>query len=115
MSDKPSLRLEPRGSDLALRLTHVAAGSYFWRAYDDAVEAAEHLIRSFPGYPQSYRFLAAALGQLERTEEAKAALDKWIAIAPASFDMFVRERPPWMRPEDHAHMLEGLRKAGWQG
>jgi hypothetical protein len=22
---------------------------------------------------------------------------------------------PWMRPEDHAHMLEGLRKAGWQG
>ena len=112
---KTSLRLEPRGSDLALRLTHVAAGSYFWRAYDDAVEAAEHLIRSFPGYPQSYRFLAAALGQLERTEEAKAALDKWIAIAPASFDMFVRERPPWMRPEDHAHMLEGLRKAGWQG
>jgi len=24
------------------------------------------------------------------------------------------ERVPWMRPEDHAHMLDGLRKAGWQ-
>ena len=21
---------------------------------------------------------------------------------------------PWMRPEDHAHLLEGLRKAGWR-
>jgi hypothetical protein len=28
---------------------------------------------------------------------------------------YVRERPPWMRPEDHTHMLEGLRKAGWGG
>jgi adenylate cyclase len=39
-------------------------------------------------------------------------LAKAIAMAPASFDMFVRRRVPWHRPEDHAHMLEGLRKAG---
>jgi hypothetical protein len=25
------------------------------------------------------------------------------------------QRPPWMRPEDHARMLEGLRKASWEG
>jgi adenylate cyclase len=47
-----------------------------------------------------------------RTLEGKEALEKAIAIAPASFDMHVRNRVPWMRPEDHAHMLEGLRKAG---
>jgi len=29
--------------------------------------------------------------------------------------MYVGGRVPWMRLEDHAHMLEGLRKAGWQG
>jgi adenylate cyclase len=28
--------------------------------------------------------------------------------------MYVRQRVPWMRPKDHAHMLEGLRKAGWE-
>jgi adenylate cyclase len=28
--------------------------------------------------------------------------------------MYVRRRVPWQRPEDHAHMLEGLRKAGWR-
>ena len=38
-----------------------------------------------------------------------------VAIAPASFDGFVRRRVPWHRPEDYAHMLEGLRKAGWAG
>jgi adenylate cyclase len=50
-----------------------------------------------------------------RTAEAKEALGKAIAVAPASFDMYVRNRVPWMRPEDHAHMAEGLRKAGWEG
>ena len=53
-------------------------------------------------------------GQLGRVDEAKQALDKAIAIIPASFDMYVRQRVPWMRPEDHAHMLDGLRKAGWK-
>lgn len=63
-------------------------------------------------FPLTYRWLAVALGQ---PEEAKEALDKAIAIAPGSFDMYVRNRVPWMRPQDHGHMLEGLRKAGWKG
>jgi adenylate cyclase len=29
--------------------------------------------------------------------------------------MYVRKRVPWFRPEDHAHLVEGLRKAGWEG
>jgi adenylate cyclase len=28
--------------------------------------------------------------------------------------MFVRQRAPWMRVEDYQHLLEGLRKAGWE-
>lgn len=74
----------------------------------------QRTIRSFPDLPFTYRWLAAALGQLGRTAEAKEALEKAIAIAPASFEMYVRERVPWMRPADHGHMLDGLRKAGWE-
>jgi tetratricopeptide (TPR) repeat protein len=77
-----------------------------------AVEAANRAIRSYPNYPNAYRWLAAAVGQLGHIEEAKRALERAIAIAPAAFDMYVRERVPWQRPEDHAHMIEGLRKAG---
>jgi len=55
---------------------------------------------------------AAALGQLGRIEEAKEALEKAITTAPA---WNISRCRPWVRPEDHAHMLEGLRKAGWEG
>ena len=73
------------------------------------------MIRSFPDFPPPYRELARALGQLGRIEEAKQALEKALALAPASFDMYARQRRPWQRPEDHAHLVEGLRKAGWEG
>jgi adenylate cyclase len=96
-------------------MNQVAIGQYYSGDYDAAVETARQVIRSYPDYPLTYRWLAAALGQLGRTKEAREALDKAIAVAPASFDIYVRNRVPWMRPEDYTHMLEGLRKAGWQG
>lgn len=112
---RTSLRLEPSGSNLVLRLFHTAIGYYFSGAYENALAAADRTIRAFPEWPQSYRFRAAALGQLERSEDAKAALERAIAIGPEAFDLYIRGRPSWYRPEDYAHMLEGLRKAGWPG
>jgi adenylate cyclase len=110
-----SLRLEPFGANLAPRLTQLAVGHYFSCAYEETVEAAKQAIRAFPGFEAPYRYLAAALGQLGCTEEARVALEQAIAIAPDAFDLYVRHCAPWWRPEDHAHMLEGLRKAGWSG
>jgi adenylate cyclase len=78
-------------------------------------EAAERGISMYPAFSNMHGWLAAALGQSGRIEEAKKALAKAIAIAPAAFDVFVRRRVPRHRPEDHAHMVEDLRKAGWQG
>jgi adenylate cyclase len=92
-------------------LNQRALGLYFSREYAAAVEAARHAIRSYPDFPNSYRWLAAALGQRGGIEEANEALHKAIAVAPAAFQSSVHSRVPWMRPEDHAHMLEGLRKA----
>jgi adenylate cyclase len=58
--------------------------------------------------------LAASLGQLGRTEEAEEALQFLLATSPSTFDVYVRQRPPQFRSLDYAHMLEGLRKAGWK-
>ena len=88
---------------------------YFCREYQAAIEAAKRVIRSYPDHPLVYRWLAAAPGQAGQLDEAREALAKAVAITPASFDLYVRRRVPWHRPEDHAHMVEGLRKAGWQG
>jgi len=110
-----AIRLDPHQSMLPSRLMHMAIGFYFCREYEAAVGVAKQAIRSNPDYPLTYRWLAAALGQIGQTAEAKETLAKAIAVAPASFDLYVRNRAPWIRPEDHAHMIEGLRKAGWDG
>src|SRR6516162_9945170 len=106
-----SIRLDPRDPRSAIRLNQRALALYFSRDYLAAVEAAKHAIRSYPDFPNPYRWLAVALGQLDRIEDAKEALRKAMAVAPAAFRSSVQARVPWMRPEDHAHMLEGLRKA----
>ncbi len=105
--------LDPKSPMLAVGLVQIAAAHYFCRDYQAAVAAAKRAIRSYPGFPAPYRWLATALGQLDRRQEALEALNKAIAMAPASFDLYVRGRTPWWRNEDHAHVLEGLRKAGW--
>src|SRR6478672_6674004 len=109
------IRLDPRDPYLAVRLLHIACGLYFCSEYEAAIEASKRLIRSYPDFPMIYRWSAAALGQLGRTTEAKEELEKAILRAPGAFDMYVRKRAPWFRPEDHAHLVEGLRKAGWMG
>jgi hypothetical protein len=42
-------------------------------------------------------------------------LRKAIEASPQAFDQNVRSRPPWLRSDDYEHLLDGLRKAGWQG
>jgi adenylate cyclase len=107
------IRLDPYAPSMVLRLSQVAWALYFCREYAAAVEAAKRAIRTFPDRPGHYRCLAAALGQLGQTEEAREALEKAVSLAPALSDSFARRRPRWLRAEDHAHILEGLRKAGW--
>jgi adenylate cyclase len=105
------IRLDPRDTGLAARLGQVAVALYFLREYEATVETAKRVIRSYPSRPPIYRWLAAALGQLGRADEAKEALAQAVAMRPILLDS--RERMPWMLQEDYAHLLEGLRKAGW--
>jgi adenylate cyclase len=93
-----------------------AISYYFDHDYESCIAAARRVVSAYPGFTMtSYRFMAAALGQLGRIEEARAALEKAIAMSPRMLDVVVRNRLPFFRPEDHEHMVEGLRKAGWQG
>src|SRR4030095_1864415 len=103
-----SVRLDPRDPMIIAQLNHLTIGLYFSHKYESSIAMARRTIRSYPEFPHSYRWLAAALGQLGRIEEAKEALAKAITVVPGAFDMHVRDRLPWFRPEDHAHMVEGL-------
>ena len=93
----------------------LAISYYFERDYERCVDVARRQLSAYPGYTLTHRWLAAALGQLGRVGEARAALEKSIAASPREFDLYVRNRVPWLRPEEYEHMLDGLRKAGWDG
>ncbi len=91
----------------------LAPANCFAGEYSEVARLAERAIRDYPGEASAYCWLAAALGQLGRLDEASHALRR--AATLPSFDFYVRSRPPWYQPEDHEHMLDGLRKAGWRG
>jgi adenylate cyclase len=111
---KTCIRLDPRRPRMSTRLNHLALGLYFSGEYHAAADSARQAVRSDPDFALPYRWLAAALGQTGPAEEAREALQRAVAASPTAFAMYVPNRVPWMRPEDHSHMLEGLRKAGWQ-
>ena len=109
------LRLDPRGPLVAMVMQFIAVSYYFEHDYAKAAEEARLATVRYPKFPLTYRWLAAALGQLGRTEEARLALRSAIDLSPGLFDFYVRLRPPYRSAEDHEHMLEGLRRAGWRG
>jgi adenylate cyclase len=108
-------RLSPRDANMIAAHRLVAVSHYIDKNYEKCVEAAERQLSARPDITVTYRWLAAALGQLGHTEKARVALLK--AFDPTSPEpaVYGRNRVPWMRPEDHEHLLQGLRKAGWQG
>jgi adenylate cyclase len=110
-----ALRLSPRDPRSGHFLNQIAVSYYYERNYASAAEAARRTIGRYPDHPMPYRWLAAALGQLGQAEAAREALHGAMSISPKVFDLFVRNRVPWHRPEDYEHMLDGLRKAGWRG
>jgi adenylate cyclase len=110
-----ALRLDPQGPTAPTVLHHLGISSYFQRNYAAAEAMTRRTIRSFPDFPRPYPVLAAALGQLGRTDEARAALDAAIVVSSSHFKTATERRMTHYRPEDHEHLLDGLRKAGWKG
>ena len=93
----------------------IAISYYYQRDYDKAVEAARRTVAQYPKFHLTYRWLAAAWGSLVARKRRSRRCIWPSSFQPQSFEFYVRHRPPWHPPEDYEHMLDGLRKAGWQG
>jgi adenylate cyclase len=98
-----------------IQLVSIGIAHYFLHEYDAAVHATKSAIQTYPDHHLALRWLAAALAQAGRLAEAQQILRKTLDMSRASSEIYVHQRAPWYRPEDHEHMLDGLRKAGWNG
>jgi adenylate cyclase len=110
-----SLRLNPRDPMNQIGPVGWSIACYLGHDYEHALTAARRALAVNPNFPMAHRWVAAALGQLDNRTEAMLALRRAEELDPSDLDAFVQRPPQWLRPEDHRHVLDGLRKAGWQG
>ncbi len=101
-----SLRLSPR--ELMGQPLSVLGLAYFVkREFDKAAAKLLLAIQDHPGFPPSYRTLAACYAHMGRLEEARAIVARLRTITP----LVVPSDLPWRNPEDRELFLSGLRLA----
>jgi tetratricopeptide (TPR) repeat protein len=110
------LRLSPRDARSWITLHHLTLIYYLMHDYAAAAEMGWGVLDAKPTYVLPHRWLAAALGQLDRQAEAASVMRRAAElVAPLSFDEYARQRGPWLPREQLDHLHEGLRRAGWAG
>ncbi len=80
---------------------------FFKRQFDEAASKLLLSIQDHPGFPASYRFLAACYAHMGRLDEARAIVARLRAITP----LVVPSDLPLRNPEDRELFLSGLRLA----
>ncbi|MGC2200710.1 MAG: adenylate/guanylate cyclase domain-containing protein [Stellaceae bacterium] len=101
-----SLRLSPR-ERMGAPLVVIGVAYFFKRLFDQAVPKLLLSIQDQPGYPASYRYLAACYAHTGRLDEARAIVARLRAISPQVMPIVL----PFRNPEDRELFLSGLRLA----
>ena len=84
---------------------------FFARDFAAAVEAFDEVLRLRPAYSHPHPFIAGAWAFLGRSDEATKTLDLLRTRYPEDVPRLVEIRPVWIRPQDFALKMEGLRLA----
>lgn len=101
-----ALRLSPR-DQAGTPLTLMGEAYFFKREFDQAVARLLLSIQDHPGYPHSYRILAACYAQMGQLDEARAVIARLRAITPQIIPSAAQLR----NPADRELFLSGLRAA----
>jgi len=108
------IRLSPSDPRLYIWLGPLAGAHYQMRHYAEAVEAGRRSWTLNRNWPHGLRYVVAGLAQLGKVEEAQAPLaelKQMDANLEYSASVFRRN---WPNPADVDHLLDGLRKAGFE-
>jgi adenylate cyclase len=106
-----AIRLSPHDPWMHEFLFNLAAAHFAAERYEQSVTFAKRSLQSRSEQPGAYRLLAASYGHLGRAEEAKAALDALLRLAP---DLSAAQLRVFLPPAIVERYVEGLRRAGWK-
>jgi adenylate cyclase len=108
------IRLSQTDPRLDRWLPALAGAHYQLRHYAEAIEAGRRSWSLNRNWPHGLRYVVAGLAQLGRIEEAQPALAELkLMDANLEFSASVFRRN-WPDPADIDHLLDGLRKAGFE-
>ena len=99
-------RLSPR-ERIGTPLSLIGLAYFFKRQFDQAATKLLLGIQDDPGFPSSYRALAACYAHMGRLDDAHEIVARLRAITP----LVVPSDPPFRNPEDRELYLSGLRRA----
>jgi TolB-like protein/tetratricopeptide (TPR) repeat protein len=106
---RTALRLNPRHRPY---MTGIGVARFFGRRYAEAIQALLASLDEVPGWPTTYRFLAASYAQLGQLEKARETFERLQAITPAlAAPADCSGTPPFRSREQLALYREGLRLA----
>ena len=112
-----ALRLSPRDTMAYVWMTNGGLAKLHLGSYQQAVAWFRQAIEANRNFPPGYFWLAAALAQLGRLDEAQSAVKVGLALNPAF--TISRARAAWAAMSDNPTylaqlepILEGMRKAG---
>jgi adenylate cyclase len=108
------IRLSPSDPRLFIWLPALAGAHYQMRHYEEAVEAGRRSWSLNRNWPHGLRYVVAGLAQLGRIKEAQAALAELKRMDPNLEFSATIFRRNWPDPADVDHLLDGLRKAGFE-
>lgn len=112
--EEKGIRLSPRDPRLFMWLPALAGAHYQLGHYAEAIEYGRRSWTLSRTWPHGLRYVVAGLAQLGRLDEAKAALADLKPMDPDLAYSATTLRRLFSNPADVDHLLDGLRKAGFQ-
>jgi adenylate cyclase len=110
-----AMRLSPHDPLAFWPETIVGLSNYLLKQYEEASIWARNALRHKPDFPFPNFNLAAACAQLGRLDESKEALAQAYRVQADHSFSFIQAGYPFKNPADFDHVIDGLRKAGWEG
>lgn len=107
--------LNPNYQNRAAVLGDVTTCQLFLGQIDAAVETSRQLRDIAPEYSRGLQRVVVTLGHANHTDEAGQVLKKVLELQPDLDEDYLRSTYPYAKPEHAEMIIEGFRRAGWNG
>jgi adenylate cyclase len=108
-----ALSLSPNDPRIFLWIPALSGAHYLAGQYEQAIECGRYGLGIKPDYRHCLRYVVAALGQLDRRDEAAAAIAQLRTLDARLEDTATFLASYYVDQKALEHILEGLRKAGF--